>query len=41
MYANAHNWYAAPEKFSPEATRNAYLRFFPPCKFKHDRTRVI
>ena len=39
MYANTHNWYAAPEKFAPDGIRNDYPRFFPPCNFKHDRTK--
>jgi hypothetical protein len=39
MYANTHNWYAAPEKFAPDGIRNDYPRFFPPCNFKYDRTK--
>jgi hypothetical protein len=41
MYDNAHNWYAAPEQFVFDISRNDLPPFVVRPYSKHDHTRVI
>jgi hypothetical protein len=41
MYANARNWYAAPEHFGPDLSETIYPVSFIALILKNDRTKGI